>query len=155
MSDRDNPGNCRETYATFRLYGRDLVPDAITVGTGISPSGTQLRGDRRKGIYRPADVGMWKLTSRGHVESTDLETHIVWLLDLLEPVRDALQPYTSEVEGSLWQDPLPGVVAADICCFWLSQTGHGGPLFSPRLMHRLSSMNLALWMDNYFVSEGE
>lgn len=35
-------------------------------------------------------IGLWSLSSRDMVESDNLEEHIIWILDRLEPVKDKL-----------------------------------------------------------------
>ncbi len=37
----------------------------------------------------------------------------------------------------------------DIFCYWLSQSGHGGPIVSPAQMGRLAALNIELGFDIY------
>lgn len=131
--------NVSRTFATFRLWARDLNPDDITQRFRLSPTWAFRRGDKRG----QADLwphGYWEISSQGEVNSTNVALHIEWLLERIEPVREALE--SMRAEG----------VQANIVCFWESLTGHGGPIFSPHLMARLAALNLELALDIYFAS---
>ena len=41
----------------------------------------------------------------------------------------------------------------DICCFWLSASGHGGPTVSPKQMAKLVELNLEVWWDIYYFDD--
>jgi len=62
------------------------------------------------------------------------------VLDRLEPVRTKLEEYAAQSN-----------VEKDLFCFWESATGNGGPSFSPFLLARIVSMDLALGLDIYFA----
>jgi hypothetical protein len=131
--------NLSRTFATFRLIGKDLDPDAVTSLLGLEPTRMFRKGDRR-GETKVWPHGYWGITSQGTVETTDLAVHIEWLLAQLEPVREQL---TSVVRGD---------VKADVNCFIESGTGHGGPTFSPQLLARIAALNLELGLDIYFAT---
>ena len=42
----------------------------------------------------------------------------------------------------------------DISCYWLSQSGHGGPTLTPDIMRRLAELVVPVWFDVYFTSCG-
>src|SRR4051812_35211633 len=110
----DNP-NCRQTWATLRIWGKDLDAQDISAQLQISASYGHRRGDPR-GVKGAWPHGIWTLTSEEQVASTDLQYHIEWLLERLEPARDVLHTLLAD----------PGY-QADVFCFWESATGHGGP----------------------------
>lgn len=140
-SSRDfgpNP-NCAETFASLRLYGDNLLPEEISRWLGVAPSEAAAKGDKKagpNGMVRSAPTGRWILRSNPEVSSTDLEEHLWWLMDKIE--RCSLRP-----------GELPGVTRADISCYWLGATGHGGPEFSPETLRRLAERRLFLGLDIY------
>lgn len=137
-----NP-NCAETFASLCLYGDALVPAQITAAFGVDPTDAAPKGERTtssSGKTRITSTGRWILESQGQVESTNLEDHVVWLLDRIEAA--GIVPLT-----------LPGVSRARIVCYWASATGHGGPSFTPALLARLARMQLPLEFDLYFPAD--
>src|SRR3954471_22527149 len=94
----DENESCEETHATFRLAGADLVPDAIERATGLTADFTAAKGETRpsgtRSVAQP--IGVWTLTSKGRIESTSVERHIVYLLERLEPVKDELLAISRE-----------------------------------------------------------
>lgn len=137
-NNSDNP-NCSRTWATFRIMGRSVNPDAVTAMLELSPSRFHRRGDQRNSNSYWSD-GLWSLSSKGQVISTDLAKHIGWLLDRLEPMQTKIEEYADQID-----------VERDIFCFWESATGNGGPSFSPWLLARIASMDLTLGLDIYFA----
>ncbi|MCC6192133.1 MAG: DUF4279 domain-containing protein [Anaerolineales bacterium] len=131
--------NVSRTFATFRLIGKDVDPDAASNMLGLTPSRAFRKGDPR-GESKTWPHGLWTITSQHAVDSTDLARHIEWLLDQLEPVRDQLESLRD------------GDVKADIDCFFESLTGHGGPTFGPQLLARIASLDLELGLDIYFAT---
>jgi hypothetical protein len=102
----------------------------------IEPTASSPPGSIHGGA--PSAYGRWRLSSEGKVEGTDLEAHIQWLLDLIEPNRAGIT--LLQTEG----------VLIDVFCFWESLTGHGGPQFGPDTLRRLGNMQLELGLDIYF-----
>jgi hypothetical protein len=72
------------------------------------------------------------------VESTSVERHIRYLLDLLEPHSDTLLHIMTEQE-----------LKADFFCLWVSAEGHGGPMLSPETMRRIAALHAELGFDFY------
>jgi ABC-type transporter Mla subunit MlaD len=139
LVNRENP-NCAETFASLRLYGDALVPAEVSRLLHLEPADAAAKGDRMvssSGKPRIASTARWILTTQGTLDSTDLEAHVLWLLDRLEAAR--VMPLT-----------LPGVSRADVSCYWASATGNGGPDFSPETLARLAQLNLRLGFDLYF-----
>jgi hypothetical protein len=131
---------CFRTYATLRVYPGDIDPAAITDRLGIEPSSWQRRGEltQRSGLPpKIASINGWFLTSKDEIASRDSRRHIDWLLDRLTPKADALR--------SLQQQGC----RLDVSCYWVSQSGHGGPTIPPGQMRRLAELDLMLWFDFY------
>jgi uncharacterized protein DUF4279 len=136
----DSYATCKETYATLRIYPENLDPDQVSECLALSPSSIQRRGEARllsSGNYATKRLNGWFLTSKGIVDSRDVRRHIDWLLDKVEPA--ALQFGEILTEGA----------RADISCFWVSASGHGGPTLSPSQMGRLAKLQLECWFDLY------
>jgi hypothetical protein len=136
---------CAETHATLRIYPGDLDPDSVTGRLGIEPSDWQRRGEPRRigGVSKVAPISGWFLSSEGHIVSRDVRRHLDWLLDRLAAKAPLLR--SLHEEGS----------RIEVCCKWLSMSGHGGPILSPAQMRGLSELGLELWFDIYFVSAND
>jgi Domain of unknown function (DUF4279) len=129
------------TWATLRISGDRLDPDNVTTRLGIAPSRSHKAGDRHGEQGRMIwKHGQWSLTSQGVIESTDLELHIEWLLDRIEPMHEKLQEITQQPD-----------VTADIFCFWESESVNAGIDLAPSLMGRVASLRLSLGLDIYFA----
>lgn len=133
---KDDYPTCEKTYATLRIYGDQIDPHELSKRLRLEPSKSQRKGEST-GLKVIAPVGGWFLSSQGHVESRDVQRHIVWILDQLvdrEPILRELQEQGFEI---------------DVSCFWASAHGHGGPELSHEIMHRLSSLRLRIGFDVY------
>lgn len=132
----DNP----ETHATFRITGDALRPDRVTELLGISPSFARAKGDVYGPPARPirSRTGIWALESEAAINSTELEDHLAYLIAKLAPA--ASEPLTRLIaEGS----------KVDVLCFWMSATGQGGPVLSPRILARVAELGAELSFDFY------
>ena len=137
-----NP-NCAQAFASLRLFGDELVPDTVTHLLHVQPTDVAPKGLKTalaSGRVRTAPTGRWLLATQEHLASTNLESHIKWLLDRIEST--GVSPAD-----------IPGVSRAEICCFWVSATGNGGPEFSPELLGRLARLRLTLSFDLYFDAQ--
>lgn len=130
----ENP-NCAATYASFRLFGPDIHPDAITRVLGISPTFQVAVGDITPKGTRPRTEGIWSISTKGLLQSTNLEAHIAVLLDRLP---------------TDLRDHVPAGSRCEIACYWLSATGQGGPTLSSAVLARLGAAGIALDFDLYF-----
>lgn len=136
----DEYSTCAKTYATFRIYPGDMDPAAVTERLGIEPTSWQRKGelaDAPFGRPKMVSINAWFLGSRGVVESMDVRRHLDWLLDVLTPKAEAIR--------ALYQ----AGCKMDIFCYWLSRSGHGGPIISPVQMARFAELNLELGFDFY------
>jgi hypothetical protein len=92
-------------HATFRLVGVRLDPDAITPATGSTPDPTIRKGDpvlSRGEVVSLRGVGVWWIDSARELPRTNnhLEDHVIWLLDLVEPLADVLRRLSDEESAS-------------------------------------------------------
>lgn len=139
MDYDDGYPTCAETHVVLRIYPGDLDPTTVTERLGIEPSKVQRRGVVRPimGVPKQAPLNGWFLDSEGHIESRDTRRHIDWLLDRVEGKAAALEAL---VESG---------ARVDICCPWVSRSGHGGPCLSPAQLRRLADLGIEFWFDLY------
>ena len=140
MNSLQENGNCLLAHATFRVLGKELDPDEVTRALGLEPTQSLRSGQLvpTPTRIRRQETGVWLLKSEGRVGSTSLERHLVHLLDLLEPGLPALDELR-RTRG----------LTTDFFCFWLSATGHGGPIFSAELLSRVAAIGAELGIDFY------
>lgn len=125
--------------AAFRVWGPDTDIDRLTSTTGLQPSETHRKGDRRgKGTW---DDSMWSYRSQCP-EAAPLEQHLNDLLNRLEPIKDRLQ--------------LPlAIPPKSRGCFWCAHytnasAGLAGTVaLSTKLMSRLAAFGFELVIDTY------
>jgi hypothetical protein len=128
----DDYHQCERTYATLRIFPKNDRPDDISTRLGLEPTSMQVAHIDAKGRRI---VDSWFLSSKDLVESRDSRRHVDWLLDRIEPAASSLAAL------------MESGTRIDVCCFWESATGNGGPLISPRQMRRLVALNLEIWWD--------
>ncbi len=73
---------------------------------------------------------------------TSLEMHLVFLLEKLE---SASEPLCALVESQSLE--------VDFFCYWLSETGHGGPCISAATLKRIAALGARLDFDFYSSSQ--
>jgi Domain of unknown function (DUF4279) len=146
MTALDENPNCAETYASFLLIGDRLDPEAATRRLRVKPERSFPKGTIRpsKAGRLRQRTGVWIFTTEGVLASTSLERHLRYLLDELEP-------RTEEIQALVDRDGLEAVFS----CFWVSATGHGGPVLSPEVLNRVARVGAALWFDLYGLTEIE
>lgn len=132
---------CEDTHATLRIYlpdGRD--PKELTNLLGIEPSKTQTRGEVRNGKPKNWPNG-WFLYTAEKVHSKDLRRHLDWLLEQLEDKVAVIKQLQRE-DFEIY-----------INCFWASAFGHGGPVLDPKILKRISKINIGISFDIYFAGD--
>lgn len=132
-----------EKHAIFRLVGERLDPEAITRATGLTPDRTIRKGDpvlSRGEVVSHRRVGVWWIDSARQLPRTDnhLEDHVVWLLDLLEPLADVLRRL-SEEQG----------LRADIGCGYYTSRWNSSFGFSAGTVGRIAKLGASLGLDIY------
>lgn len=131
---RENP-NCGETYAMFALAGKSLSPEQITSRLGLESTLAQAPGNPipfKSKLVTEAD-GIWAISSQEQLTTTALDRHLVFLLELLEPVSEEIIAMTAS--GSLF---------AYFHCYWLPIGFLGGPVLRPETLRRIERINAYL-----------
>ncbi len=140
MHSLQENANCLLAHATFRVVGAVLDPNDVTAALQLEPSQALRTGQLVPTAtqIRRQELGVWLLKSEGHVVSTSLERHLNYLLDRVEPGVAALRRLQEAQE-----------VSTDFFCFWMSATGHGGPVFSTEVLQRVARIGAELGIDFY------
>lgn len=136
----ENP-NCERTKAIFRITAELLDPDWISRQLRLTPSHAHAKGDSfsiGKQEYSRYPRGVWYLCSEDQIDSTNLEKHLHWLLEQLEPRAPFIR--------SLIDDPK---ILVDFVFTWVSRTGHGGPVIQAATLKRLSDLSDDVSFDFY------
>ena len=132
----ENP-NCSETNATFRLVGDLVDPSQITLLTGAAPLSAARKGETHVGSHTKKTyeykTGAWCVSSEDVVESTSIERHLVFLLDILEPKKESIKKLIKQLS-----------IRADFHIYWVSATGTGGPVISADTLRRIADLNADL-----------
>ena len=101
----DEDSNTQSVYANFQVVGDSLNPVVVTKMLGIQPSRSWGKGEDYLGkelnlssrkvreVQRKRPSGIWKLSSKGTVESKRAEEHLAYLLNLLEPKQALIEEY--------------------------------------------------------------
>lgn len=134
----DNYETCFKTYVTLRIYCDYLLPEKLTEHLGIQPTNTQTKGE--KFDLKSSDIVQqngWFLTTQDIIKSKDSRRHIDYLADQLLPIKDKLNALI--LDGT----------EMDISCFWQSESGQGGPIFSQQQLSKLAELGIEIWFDFY------
>lgn len=83
-------------------------------------------------------TGVWLISSKDSLESTSVERHLLFLLDLLESRLTDVGAVRSEAD-----------LTADFFCYWVSATGNGGPAIPPPTLSRVPALDASLEFDFY------
>lgn len=138
--------NCAQTHATFRILADDLIPDEISATLRVAPSATATKGQANPLLHSPTPVasrtGYWMLTSEGSVKSRSLEAHLVHLLDQLDLAKSEITRLSEST-----------AIRVEFHCFWMSETGHGGPGLSAGVLRRIAALGADLQFDLYFSGD--
>jgi hypothetical protein len=126
------------TYASLILRGKELDPQKITDFIGISPSKSFKRGDKRKND-KVWPHGYWELDSTGFVNSADLEPHLEWLGDHIDPAKLSLSKIISETG-----------IDAELSCFWILPTNHVSLSLNTKLLNQIALLGVKLEFDIYY-----
>ena len=147
MDDQQQTSTTKRAWATFYLVGTALNVYEVTATLAIVPT-RSWQGDepRAAGTDHPTrPLGLWESSSEGRVHdrhkeddrSTNLDAHITWLLDQVEPI--ALQVATFRARGGM---------DAGIRCFWQPLTQSSQlPALRARTLARLGALDLNLHIE--------
>ena len=122
----DNYSTCTNTYATLRIYGKS---SDVAEKLNLAPTRTSKEEDLNGYFYSTKNI----------VESKDIRRHIDYLIEKFDAKVEILNEIQSE--GS----------KIDIMCYWLSESGHGGPTLSPKQLTELGKLNIEIWFDVYLL----
>jgi len=132
-------------HASIRFMGDSLDPLDVTRLIRLPYDHAHRDGEPRVGRrrtdlsvheYAPYRGGMWSMSSQSWVRSSDLDVHVCWLLEQLEPRAEQVQQL------------LGNGVVGDIFCF-----SSGGPAHPPtlpdRTVERAVALGLTIDIDYY------
>ena len=125
----------RDTYAYFWVQGFDCAPEEISQRLGLSPTEVRLAGgtvaDNRK-----RQSSRWHLYSSLPRGDEVLDAHVVALLDVLVPHRDAIRLISQQYETG-------------INCVGYHYSAHPSFHFSRETIQRLGLLELPVDFDLY------
>jgi len=127
---------CTRTYATLRIFSKDIHPDEITKALGVLPTSTRPIEPESKYKNRRA-FHCWAYTTE---EASDSVKNI----EHLESILKALDGKAEKMDILRKRD-----CDTDIFCYWDS-TGQGGPVVTVELMEKLVKFGLGVSWDMYF-----
>lgn len=135
---QDDYNTCNTTHTTLRIYSESLSPQDITKYLEIEPSEI-IEKSIEKDILMGENITLnaWFLTSENIIFSKDSRRHIDYIADRLLPIKEKIKTLAT-------QD-----AKIDICCFWMSECGQGGPTLSPQQLSKLAELELEIWFDIY------
>ncbi len=131
MIDKEN----KYVYATIILRGEGLNPQEVTDTFGLVPSMSFSRGDYRNETDKWKH-SFWSLTSQGKIQSSNLVSHIEWLMKEIGPIRTKLMDILSRND-----------VTAEISCFWILPTDNEQITLDLGLIRKIADLGLSLKLD--------
>ena len=133
--------NCERTTAELRIYPVEIENTAITLLLDTNPTLSISRGDLRPNgkAYR---LNVWVLSSESFVASSELRTHLDWLLSKIGLSKTQQMALQSDSDLRL-----------SVFCVWWSKTGVGGPRITSQQMTSLASSNLEITIDAQYFGE--
>jgi Domain of unknown function (DUF4279) len=124
-------------YSTLILRGNELNPQEVTDSLKINPSMSFKRGDWRNETDK-WEHNFWSLSSQDKIQSSNMATHLEWLLNQLEPIKLRLLEILNR-EG----------ISAEISCFWIFPTDHENITLSPELIQKIADLSVSLSIEFY------
>jgi len=125
--------------ASLGIYGEPLDLEGITERLGLTPTRSGLKGEMRASARvknpRPRRNSFWLLTSP-LADFEPLQNHLAWLIDRLEPRREALEELAKEY-------------TVKFICGFSSENGQGGCTLDASLLARLGNLGAPLVLDLY------
>jgi hypothetical protein len=122
----------RECNVSLRIGGNFTDASLITRRLQIDP--TRAYGKDEKYVSKTTGetfehpIGHWSISSEA-LNSTSVERHCEFLLNIIEPVKEAIQEFIND--PNVW---------VSIVFWWASTVGHGGYSISPDKAIRLASL---------------
>lgn len=132
-----------EVEVSFRIFGEDLDPDAVTNVLGIRPDSAVRKGEERdlkvgsRVIHlRPARQGMWSISSKLPPDNP-LEEHLQGLLALLEPKAEVIRGLAESG------------CSVDFFCGLFLRDYNDGVTLPPELLSGIAALGAELGLDIY------
>ena len=129
---------CRYTHSTLYVISPDISADEISKRLQLKPSSVEIKGEKIRN--HTIKQHSWSLISKDKVESKDSRRHIDWIIGLLIGKEDIIS------------DLQRGGAKFVIGCFWVSNSGRGGPILDSSQMKFLGESNIDLFWDVLFKS---
>ena len=130
----------RVLSAKLVVYHDELDPSEVSVRLALEPTDAFRRGQpivTKRRRYSDHPTGGWILSSRDLVSQIELEAHVTWLLDRIEPAAEALRSLRSE-----------GRDVALIFVVSGEEIG-GGPTLEAKTIARIAKLELPIDLDVY------
>jgi hypothetical protein len=103
----------------------------------VQPTSSCKKGDTYVGTHTGKTykygTGIWCLNSENRVDSTNIERHLIMLLDLLWPKKESIKELMEQYSAR-----------ADFHIYWVSTTGTGGPVIGVETLRRIADLNADL-----------
>ena len=142
MNEDNDLKDLARPYVKFIFQGESVDPELITDALEILPSRRFKKGDTYGKKGNKWTIGFWSISSRDIVESGDLENHIVWVLERLEPVKD-------KVANFVLQEGVDASIKIVINLFVHEWDGH----VSSSLMKRITDLNVHFKISIYYLED--
>ncbi len=125
------------TYASLRFSGDRLEPDRLTAALLAAPTIAYRKGEvfkRVRGHEVHGRTGLWAISSKGRVESLDLNDHLEYLLTIVFPRNgeDRLAPLHRLMREQ--------GLEADVPCFWHGKPGAAEPAIRADILARFAQV---------------
>ena len=135
-------------FASVRFMSPKLAPLTITNLLGLPADHQHRFGERRLvrtatgriNEYAPYSSGQWSMSSESWVQSTKLETHLIWLLVQLEPHAEAIHAID-----------IPDL-KTDFFCYSAGATP-AKPAISESVTRRARALGISIDIDHYDTSD--
>ena len=125
-----------KAFATLRFVGDDLDPDEISRTLAEQPTKAHRKGERfSPGPRSPAVVGktgVWYFSTRRRVLSADINDHLEKIIDVIFPVADGEQKFTSIRD--MMRDKH---IQAHVTVFWRGPSNAAMPSIPNRIIDQL------------------
>jgi hypothetical protein len=124
-----NRNNAFKTYASLRIYGRELVPEIVTKSLGIQP--TKVSVGREQTV--------WLFSTEDQVDNLErLEAHLMYIAARLLARKRQLRA-------------LQRRFTTDVSCYFASQSDTGAFQLSRDTIATLGDLRLGFYLDGYFT----
>jgi hypothetical protein len=131
-------------YASLRFLGDRLEPERISAILGAEPTTAYRIGEifkRSRGHEVRGRTGLWLLSTRGHIDSTDLEVHFAYLLGVLFP--GGAKKVAQSLRALMAEDGL----TADVGCFWYGEHGAKPPVIPKAIRAAFAEIDAVIQPD--------